>query len=104
MEDNLTNVMSEEKDRLEEVLAFDFNGRNYRVYYTHFDEKLFFVACDGKILPTCVAYDAEAFIKQLAQSPERFPQDKIETVMRRIIIQPLRVKGQKKTESFEAME
>ena len=87
----------EEKDKLEEILAFELNGKQYKVYYTFFDEKLFFMARDGKVIPSCVSYDPETFINLLAKSPEKFPQDKIQTVQRRIIIQPLKTKGQKKS-------
>lgn len=86
----------DEKDKLEEILTFDLNGKKYRIYYTFFAEKLFFVARDGKIISSCVSYDPEAFIAQLAKSPEKFPQETIDTVQKRIIIQPLKTKGQKK--------
>ena len=86
----------DEKERLEEILSFDMNGKKYRVYYTYFNEKLFFVARDGKIISNCVSYDPEAFINLLAKSPEKFPQEKIETVQKRIILQPLKTKGDSK--------
>jgi len=102
--DDRARAMLEDKEKVEEVFAFDYNGKNYKVYYTFFEDKLFFVSRDGKVIPSCVSYDPETFISLLAKSPEKFPQDKIETVMRRIILQPLRVKGQKKPVSFDTME
>lgn len=88
--------LPDEKEKLEEILSFELNGKQYSVYYTYFNEKLFFIARDGKVIPSCVSYDPETFINQLAKSPEKFPQDKIDSVQRRIIIQPLKMKGQKK--------